>query len=89
MLSVEITVANPDEAGADELLDTLVTRIRGRLSDADAGGDPIILPDGSSLVVELLGVRWSTSASDGTSIVRGAAIAVAVSEVDEVGGDDV
>ena len=89
VLSVEITVANPDEAGADELLDTLVTRIRGRLSDADAGGDPIILPDGSSLVVELLGVRWSTSASDGTSIVRGAAIAVAVSEVDEVGGDDV
>ena len=82
-------MSHPTEDASDELLDSLVTRIRGRLSDAECGSAPIVMPDGSALVTELQGVRWSTSASDGaSSIVRGAAIAVAVSEVDEVGGDE-
>ena len=88
VLSCEITVGDPTEDGADELLDRIVTAIRARLSDAESGSDPIVLPSGAVALVELQGVRWSTSATDGkaSSIVRAAAIAVAVAEVDEVGG---
>ena len=88
-LSCEITVSSPTESGADETLDAIVQAVRGRLHAAEAETDPIILPDGSTALVELQGVRWGTTATDGkASIVRGAAIAVAVAAVDEAGGRD-
>lgn len=89
VLSVEITAAHQTEDGADELLDAIVLAVRQRLSVAEAESDPIVLPDGSVALVELQGVRWSTSATDNkASIVRGAAIGLAVSAVDEVAGRD-
>ena len=79
-MSVEITVSNPSEDGADELLDAIVTAVRQRLSDAEAESAPIILPSGEVALVELMGIRWSTSATDNkASIVRGAAIELSVS----------
>ena len=87
-LSCEITVLSPTEDGADEALDGIVLAVRGRLSAAEAESDPIVLPDGATAQVELRDVRWSTTATDSTSsIIRGAAIGLAVSEVDEVGGE--
>ena len=66
-----------------------MTAVRQRLSDAESESAPIILEDGSVALVELQGVRWSTTATDGKAgIVRAAAIAVGVAEVDEVGRDD-
>ena len=87
-LSVEITVSDTVEDSADELLDRVVTAVRGRLSAAESGESPVILPDGSTALVELLGVRWSVSAGGPSSVIRGAAIALGTSEVDEVGGRD-
>ena len=88
-MSVEVTAAHPAEDEADELLDRIVTAVRQRLSDAESESAPIILEDGSVALVELQGVRWSTTATDGKAgIVRAAAIAVGVAEVDEVGRDD-
>ena len=88
VLSCEITVSDPTEDGADSALDAIVQAVRGRLSSAEAESDPVVLEDGSTALVELQGVRWSTSATDGkaSSIVRAAAVALAVAEVDEVGG---
>ena len=88
VLSCEITVSDPTEDGADSALDAIVQAVRGRLSSAEAESDPVVLEDGSTALVELQGIRWSTSSTDGkaSSIVRAAAIALAVAEVDEVGG---
>ena len=86
-MSVEVTVGHPAEDEADELLDRIVQAIRGRLSDAESESAPIILEDGSTALVELQGIRWSTTSADNKAgIIRGAAIALAVAEVDEVGG---
>ena len=84
VLSCEVTVSHQSEDGADELLNAIVTGIRARLSDAESESAPITLEDGSAALVELQGVRWGTTATDGkTSVVRGAAIALVVAEVDE------
>ena len=55
---------------------------------AEAETAHVVLPDHSTALVELLGVRWSVSAGDSSSTIRGAAVAIAVSEADEVGGRD-
>ena len=86
--SCEVTVSSSSENGADEKLDAIVTAVRGRLHAAEIEADPIILPDHSTALVQLLGTRWSVSAGDSASTIRGAAIALAVSQVDEVGGGD-
>ena len=83
VLSCEVTVSHPTEDAADAALDAIVAAVRARLSDAESESAPIILPSGAVALVELQGVRWSTSATDGkASVVRAAAIALAVSEVD-------
>ena len=83
VLSCEVTVSHQTEDGADELLDGIVAAVRARLSDAESETAPITLEDGSVAMVSMQGVRWSTSATDGkASVVRAAAIALAVSEVD-------
>ena len=87
-LSAEITVSSTSEDEADKLLSSIVTALRGRLSSAEAESDPIVLPDDSTALVELQGVRWATTAVDQASIIRAAAVGLAVSEVDEVGGRD-
>ena len=87
-LSCEITVSSSSENGADEKLDAIVTAVRARLHAAESEADPIILPDHSTALVELQGTRWSVSAGGAASVIRGAAIALAVSQVDEVGGQD-
>ena len=81
-LSIEITVTNPTEDGADAELDSLVRACRERLSDAAQLVRPITRPDGEAVPVTLLATRWSVSAADASSIVRGAAVSV------EVGSDD-
>ena len=81
-LSIEVTVSHATEDGADEALDSIVAAVRRRLLDAAIGADPITLPDGSLAVCELLGTRWSVSAGDRSSVIRGAAVAVSCA-VDE------
>ena len=87
-LSVEITVKSSSENGADEKLDAIVQTVRARLHAAESEADPIILPDGSAALVVLGTVRWSVSAGDSASTIRGAAIALACVQVDPVGGAD-
>ena len=69
-----------------------VSALVGRLAlaslAAEAEADPIVLPDGSAALVELQGVRWSMSAGGSSSVIRAAAIALAVQQVDEVRGRD-
>ena len=67
-LSVEITAAHSTEDGADELLDAIVRAVRQRLGDENA---PI-----EGCVVVLGATRWSISAANASSIVRGASVAV-------------
>ena len=55
-LSVEVTVRDGREDGADELLDAVVRAVRQRLS---AGASPIALASGEGALVELHGTRWS------------------------------
>ena len=78
LMSVEVTVANVTEDGADETLDAIVAAVRRRLLDAAIGSSPIALPDGSLVVCELQGTRWSISAGGPSGVIRGAAIALAV-----------
>lgn len=77
-LSVECTVSHPTEDGADERLDGIVRAVRARLLTAQDTTDPIALPDSERLSIEVGDTRWSISASDASSVVRGASIAVAV-----------
>ena len=77
-LSVECTVSHPTEDGADERLDGIVRAVRARLLTAQDTTDPIALPDSERLSIEVSDTRWSISASDASSVVRGASIAVAV-----------
>ena len=86
--SCEITVSHTSENGADERLDAIVTAVRARLHAAEIEADPIILPDHSTALVELQATRWSVSAGDSASTIRGAAIALSVQQVDPVGGQD-
>ena len=71
-------MSHPSEDGADALLDSIVAAVRVRLLAAEYSTVPISLAAGGNVLVELGGVRWSVSASDKSSVVRGASIAVSV-----------
>ena len=69
-------------------LSALVGRLALASLAAEAEADPIVLPDHSTALVQLQGTRWSVSAGGAASVIRGAAIGLSVSQVDEVGGGD-
>ena len=78
-LSIEVTVRSAAEDTADESLDAVVRAVRQRLSAAAREIPRISLSGGAGVLVELGGTRWSVSASDVTTIIRGAAISLTVS----------
>ena len=82
-LSIEITVANVSEDGADERLSAIVAAVRRRLLAATLETDPIVLPSGAVAVVELMDTRWSTSAGGPSGVIRGASISMVVVGADE------
>ena len=63
---------------ADTLLDTIVAAVRRRLLDAAIGTNPIILASGAVAVCELQGTHRSVSAGGPSSVIRGAAVSLAV-----------
>ena len=75
-LSIEVTVRHPSEDGADELLSGIVRAVRQRLGAAERSDAPIAQEGGEGVLVVLGGTRWSISAADASSVVRGAAIAL-------------
>lgn len=75
-IQVEITVSHATEDGADLALDAIVQAIRRRLSAAENSIEPIRLAGGGNVLVELQGSRWSVSAKDQASVVRGASVSV-------------
>ena len=75
-LSIECTVSHPSEDGADELLDSIVAAIRARLSASEDSTRPIAMASGEGLLITLESVRWSVSATDKSSVVRGASVSV-------------
>ena len=77
-LSCEITVASATEDGADELLDGIVRAVRQRVIDAEHSTRPIVLAGGEGALVVLGGTRWSISAADKGSTIRGASVSVHV-----------
>ena len=81
-LSCEITVGSATEDKADGLLDGIVRAVRARLRDAEHSTRPIALASGEGCLCVLGGTRWSISAANASSVIRGAAIAVSV-EVSE------
>ncbi len=81
-MSIEITVSAPTEDAADLALDSIVKAVRLRLADAAHGGRPISLADGGNVLVVLEATRWSISAADGASTIRGASGSV-TAEVSE------
>ena len=54
----------------------MVQAVRARLSDAENSNDPIALTGGERLSIEVGDTRWSISASDASSVVRGASVSV-------------
>ena len=78
-LSIEVTVRSAAEDAVDEALDAIVRAVRQRLSAAAREIPRISLSGGEGVLVELGGTRWSVSAKDATTIVRGAAISLTVS----------
>ena len=84
--------------GADLALDGIVTAVCERLSagfghlkahsspivnrQAEADTAPVVLPDHSTALVELQATRWSVSAGGPSSVIRGAAIGLAVAGVE-------
>ena len=77
-MSCEITVASGTEDKADELLSDIVRAVRRRLGAAEHSTRPIALASGEGCLVVLAGTRWSLSASDASSVIRGAAVALSV-----------
>ena len=77
-LSVECTVSHPTEDGADELLDSIVRAVRQRLGASEGSTRPIALASGEGVLVVLGSTRWSISAADKASVVRGASVALSV-----------
>ena len=75
-MSVEITVSAITEDAADAALDSIVKAIRARLADAEYSTVPIALASGEGVLVELGGVRWSVSATNKSSVIRGASVGV-------------
>ena len=78
VMSCEITVASGTEDKADELLSDIVRAVRRRLGAAEHSTRPIALASGEGCLVVLAGTRWSLSASDASSVIRGAAVALSV-----------
>ena len=78
-MSVECTVSAITEDAADAALDAIVKAVRDRLADAEYSTHPISLVDGENVLVELGGVRWSISATDKSSVIRGASVGVTAS----------
>ena len=72
-LSVECMVSHPTEDGADTLLDAIVRAVRQRLGAAEDSTRPIALASGEGVVVQLRATRWSVSAADASSVIRGRA----------------
>ena len=77
-LSVEVTVSHSTEDRADELLDAVVRAVRQRLDAAERQLPPIALESGEGCLCVLAATRWSISAANASSVIRGAAIAVSV-----------
>ena len=77
-LSVEVTVSHATEDGADELLAGIVRAVRQRIGAAEHQIAPIALASGEGALCVLGGTRWSISASDASSVIRGAAVALSV-----------
>ena len=82
LLSIEVTVSNATEDGADEQLDGLVKAVRGRLLAASMQDEVIHMPGGAIALVTLGDTRWSTSAAGAAGVIRASAIGVTV-EADE------
>ena len=81
-LSIEVTVSHPTEDGADELLDAVVRAVRQRIDAAERQLPPIALAGGEVCLCVLGATRWSISAANASSVIRGAAVALSV-EVSE------
>ena len=77
-LSIEVTVSHQGEDEADALLDAIVAVVRGRLATSEDSTRPIPLASGERALVALHGTKWSISAQSTSSVVRGAAITLAV-----------
>ena len=77
-LTIEVTASHQSEDGADALVDSIVRAVRLRLADAAYGGRPISLAGGENVLVVLEATRWSVSASDASSVIRGASVALSV-----------
>ena len=75
-MSCECTVSDPSEDAADTKLDGIVRAVRARLSDAADSTRPIALASGEGVTVELQGSRWSVSAADASSVIRGASVSL-------------
>ena len=75
-LSIECTVSAASEDGADELLDGIVRAVRQRIGAAEHQIAPIALAGGEGLLVVVGGVRWTVSANDQASVIRGASVSV-------------
>ena len=78
LISVEITVSNASEDGADAALDAIVAAVRRRLQAAETAEAPISLTGDALVVVELGATRWSISAGAQTGVIRGAAVSLSV-----------
>ena len=84
-LSVECTVSHPTEDGADAALDGIVRAVRQRLGASENSERPIllasgegVLASGEGVLVVLGGTRWSISAGDASSVMRGASVSLSV-----------
>ena len=75
-MNVEVTVSHATENGADELLDSIVRAVRGRLRDAEHSTRPIALASGEGCLCVLGGTRWSISAANTSGVIRGASVSV-------------
>ena len=82
LLSIEVTVSHASEDGADELLAGAVRAVRRRLGAAEHDTAPIALAGGGGVLIDVQETRWSVSASDASSVIRGASVSVHV-EVSE------
>ena len=77
-LSVEVTVSHATEDGADELLDAVVRAVRQRIGAAERQLRPIALASGEGCLCVLGGTRWSISAANASSVIRGASVSLSV-----------
>ena len=75
-LAIECTVSHATADGADSLLDAIVAVVRGRLAASEDSTRPIPLASGEAALCVLGGTRWSISAADKATVIRGASIAV-------------